>query len=192
MRCRLHGGKSLSGPAAPAWRHGRYSRTLPTGLVRRYEESLADPELLALRDEIALLDAHTLELIATLSNSEGPALWQQLQELQSGLSAAVSQQDLRTIESTLTELSSLLQNGANDAKVWDSILHVIENRRRLVESERRRLVDMQQMITAEQALALVGRLQDIILRNVDDRIVIAAISSELRAIALTDPSESAR
>ena len=91
MRCRLHGGKSLSGPAAPAWRHGRYSRTLPTGLVRRYEESLADPELLALRDEIALLDAHTLELIATLSNSEGPALWQQLQELQTGLSAAVSQ-----------------------------------------------------------------------------------------------------
>ncbi len=25
-RCRMHGGKSLRGPASPRWRHGRYAK----------------------------------------------------------------------------------------------------------------------------------------------------------------------
>jgi len=76
--CRMHGGSSLSGVASPAWRHGRYSRYLPGGLRRRYERAAADQELLALRDEIALVDARSQELLGRIAAAEGDAaeaLW---------------------------------------------------------------------------------------------------------------------
>jgi hypothetical protein len=140
--CRYHGGATPRGIASPNFKHGKYSKDLPKGLIARYEQAAQDPELLALRDEIALLDARMVELMHKLGGGEA------------------------------------------DQEVWKEIYAALEQRRRLVESERRRLVEMQQMITAEQALVLVARVADVVRKYISDRAVLAAISDELRAIAL--------
>ena len=62
-RCRMHGGKSLGGIASPNFKHGGYSKFLPVRLGDNYQEAMADPELLALRDDIALLDARVHDLM---------------------------------------------------------------------------------------------------------------------------------
>ena len=53
----------------------------------------------------------------------------------------------------------------------------LEGLRRLSESESKRLVAMQQMITAEQAMILLSAVVDVVRQNVSDRGVLAAISA---------------
>lgn len=78
-RCRLHGGKSLAGVAAPAFRHGRYSRVLPTGLADVYHRLLATDDLVALHDELALLQARVAELCARLDDGgDARAIWEEV------------------------------------------------------------------------------------------------------------------
>src|SRR5579863_9488305 len=61
--CRNHGALSPRGVASPAFKTGRYSRSLPARLVGRYQEAVADPELLSLRDDLALIDSRTSALL---------------------------------------------------------------------------------------------------------------------------------
>ena len=61
--CYHHGGKSLVGPAVNTYRSGRHSRYLPVRMAAKYQEAEHDPELLSLRDEIALVDARLADLL---------------------------------------------------------------------------------------------------------------------------------
>lgn len=68
-RCRLHGGTQPVGVASPNWKHGRYSnpryRLDPsTQLGEAYRRHLADPDYMALDQELALL-AGQVDVVAT-------------------------------------------------------------------------------------------------------------------------------
>ena len=69
-RCRMHGGSTPRGPAAGSWKHGRYSKAMPTGLLTRYQEGLGDKRFLELRDEIALLDARINDVLSGLRGGD--------------------------------------------------------------------------------------------------------------------------
>lgn len=146
--CHIHGGKTPSGMALPQTKTGRYSKHLPTRLGERYETALKDPDLLALRDEIALTDADISRILEHLEEEmpEDP--------------------DDRSIW--------LEQNEANR----DRMQSLIEQRRKLVETERKRLVDLQQMMTAEQAMVLLAAVEAIVRKYVD-RNTMASISADV-------------
>ncbi len=55
-RCALHGGRALSGPDSPTWKHGRFSKWLPKHLLAEAERAIQDPEFRQIRVELALLD----------------------------------------------------------------------------------------------------------------------------------------
>src|SRR5436305_15207335 len=78
--CRLHGGASLRGVAHPNFAHGRYSKCLPDRLIGRYEAAQRDPELVAMRDEIALVDVRIGELLSRLDSGESGATWALLRQ----------------------------------------------------------------------------------------------------------------
>src|SRR3954471_18287255 len=69
-RCRLHGGRTPRGLANANTRSGRYSRDLPTRVLLRYESALADPQLLSVRDDIALLQGAITDVMAELKEAE--------------------------------------------------------------------------------------------------------------------------
>lgn len=148
-RCRMHGGSTPTGLALPQTKTGRYSKHLPTRLGERYEAALKDPDLLALRDEIALTDADIGRLLAQVEE-EPPDDPEQFNKWQT-----------------------------NQASIRRSIHELIENRRRLVETERKRLVDMQQMMTAEQAMMLLAAVEAVIRKHVDDRNTLASIGADI-------------
>ena len=100
-RCRLHGGATPRGGAiGPAFKHGRYSRDLPTRLAARYREIQADQELRSLRAEIALVATRIVDVLGQIETGRGEAA---------------------------------------DQAAWAQIYHLIDRRRRLVESETRQL-----------------------------------------------------
>jgi hypothetical protein len=187
-RCRMHGGTSLAGLASPTLKTGRYSRYLPERLSERYQESLADGELLALREEIALTDARLADLLKRVDTGESGALWQAARGALREFQAARTRADVPKMTEWLLVLETTIQKGASDYAAWGEIATVLEQRRRLVESERKRLVEMQQVITVEKAMVLIAALTDIVKRHVTDRDTRAAISAELIQLTARESS----
>ena len=70
-RCRLHGGASLVGSALPQWKHGRWSKYLPESLATKFQEGLNDPELMQLRQDVALVDALLTDFADRVKKGKG-------------------------------------------------------------------------------------------------------------------------
>lgn len=186
-RCRMHRGNSNAGIGHPNFKHGRYSRYLPGDLLERYEEARRDPDLLAMKEEIALLDARLGDLLNRVMQGESRRLWGMVQDAYEQLKQAIRAKDATGMAFELSLLEDVIERGINDYDAWDAISGVIEQRRKIVETERKRLVDMQQMITAERAMVLVSVLQDSVRRHVDDPAVLAAIAGDIRAAFSVGP-----
>ena len=139
--CRLHGGKTPVGLAAPGFKTGRYSQYLPTALVDRYVTARTDPELLSLRDEIGLVDTRITEVLTSTSDSA-------------------------------TSLGT----------VWETLEPLIEQRRKLVESEHKRLHVLHSVITVEQFMVLLSTITEVIKTHVHDREALSAISLDLKRL----------
>jgi len=211
--CRFHGGLTPGGPAHPAYKHGRYSKYMPTNLEEKYKAARKDPDLLALSDEIAITDARIMETLEKIDVAGASHNWEVLQEKWQELLKVqrlmnetrgdpVRQAELqRQSANVLRELNEIIDSRAKNIEAWDDVDKLIEQRRRLVQTEGKRLADMKQIITAEKAMALVFALLDIIRRNlnmykaeskpVDDNLV-SLIATDIRAIVtLPDQSEAA-
>lgn len=89
----------------------------------------------------------------------------------------------------LSAVQAIITGGNTDDAAWGAVMAMVEQRRKLVDSESRRLVEMQQMITVEQAMALLAQLTSIITRHVPDRETRAAIAGELRGLIRRSPPE---
>lgn len=181
--CHIHGGKTPVGIAAPQTVTGRYSKHLPTRMLATYEASKADPELLALRDEIGLLDARLVDLLKRVDTGESGATWRALQAEYRAYREALAKADVPEMSARLKAIGSLITQGVADEAAWVDVRATVEHRRRLVESERKRLVDMQQMVTGEQAALLVRSLMQAIRDHVHDRDVLARITADLARVA---------
>jgi hypothetical protein len=78
-RCRLHGGKSLKSIAHPSFKTGKHSKFLPQQLRRDYDATLHDPELLSLRDAIALTEARVVDLVQRLGGEgDNFGIWREI------------------------------------------------------------------------------------------------------------------
>jgi len=187
-KCRIHGGASLAGVASATFKTGRYSKHIPTRLAARYGEALADPKLLELRDEIALVGTRQSELLERLDAGLSLQHWKDAQTAHSEMLAAIRAKDSVTMQTALVALGDALNVGMGDYAVWQEIIEMTEQRRRLVDSEHKRLVAMQQMITAEQAMVLLARVTDAIRKHVSDPTAVAAISAQLRTIVTAEAS----
>lgn len=186
-KCRIHGGATPRGLASPHLTHGRYSKDLPTRLASRYAEALADTELLSLRDDVALVDARIAELLTRIDKGESGRIWGKLADAKSEFITARGAADVPAMDRWLGEILRLIDAGNADWMIVADIVQLQDHKRKLGESERKRLIEMRQIITTEQAAVLLGAITDIIVRNVTDRDTRARISAELTRIADSSP-----
>lgn len=179
-KCKFHGGKSLRGVASPRFKDGRYSKFLPKGLVAKYEQATSDPELLNLRDNIAVMDIRLGDLLESVKHSKGGASnWSQIKKISRSIRASLEHEKIEEALDLVAKLDLVARDGIDQAHTWSEIGVVMETRRRLTESEQKRLVAMNQTITAENAMMLVHALASIVKRHVKDRDALALISEEL-------------
>lgn len=181
-RCRMHGGATPSGMALPQTTSGRYSKHLPTRMGERYQQALTDPELLAMREEVALLDARLSDVLERVDSGESGAAWALLKTQFADYRKAKPGTD-RDIALSLIE--DTIKQGLDDYAAWEEVRSLVDQRARIVANERQRLVQMQQMLSVEQAMTLVAAVADTVRKHVSDRDALAAISSDLaRLVAL--------
>lgn len=178
-RCYMHNGRAATGMAASGFKTGKYSRYLPARLLERYAESERDADLLALRGDIALVDARLADLLTRVDTGESGAVWRALSDAWAALRLARAAKDAAALNAALAEVGALIERAGADSAAWREIHAAVDQRRKLVESERKRLVEMQQMVTAEQAMTFVAALAESVRRNVSDPRAVAAISADL-------------
>lgn len=185
-RCHYHGGKSLAGIASGTYRTGRYSKVLPARLAGRYEEARQDAALLELRDEIGLVDSRLSDLLGRVDTGESGAIWRALKAAHLDLLKARNDPIKAAI--ALNAMGELITRGHADYAAWNEIAAVLEQRRRLVESERKRLIELQQTITTNQAMVLVTALLSSIKEHVTDRQALAKIQNDFIRLTTQEPS----
>ncbi len=181
-RCRMHGGMTPNGLALPQTKTGRYSKYLPARLAARYQEASTDGELLHLREDIALLDARLADLLGRVDSGESGAIWRMLRKAFDALQIARLSGNTIGMRDALGEIELLIVKGLADYAAWADVQQVLDQRRRLVESERKRMVEMQQMITSERAMLLMGAVVGIIKEHVHDRSTLTAISNAIGSL----------
>lgn len=196
-KCAVHGGKSLGGIAQPRFSTGRYSKYLPARLAGRYEEAASDPELLALKDDIALLDTRIASTVAALDTGESREAWSSLFALWQGLDRDMQAllddgETPESMEPTVAALGETIKRGLSEGYVWAEIRGLLKERAALVAGEQKRLVDMQQYVTATQALGFVAAVMASVRKHVSDRSALAAIGADLTQLSLREGGGSGR
>ncbi len=169
-RCRMHGGTIRRGIASPHFVHGRYSKVLPARLSERYAECFDDPELLSLRSEIALVDARLMELLDPIHGDEQGSDKIMAALLDEELDAAHLCNDEARVRAAEQRMMPYLESVLHRHQIieWHNIIPLLEARRKLCESEQKRLISARLMVSADQAGVLMQAVVSVIKQEVTD------------------------
>lgn len=182
--CRLHGGKSPIGPGSATFRTGRFSKFLPSRMAAEFEQAKRDPALLDLRDAIALADARLVDLLQRVDTGEAGIRWTEAQEALDAFTAAQVQGDTEGMRGALYTMQEAIRQGQSDYAAWHEVALVIEQRRKLVDSEHKHLEAAHEILSIDRAMLLLGVVVQTIQRHVTDRSVLSAIASDLQGSVL--------
>lgn len=180
--CHMHSGTAPRGLAHPSTKHAKYTKDMPTRLVADVERALADPDLISLRLESAITSARMNDLLARVDPGEAGILWRKARAAMADFRAAQRADDAPAAATALRELEDVLGRGVQDYAAWDEWFKAVEMRRRLADTERRRLEALEYHITKQQGALLVARVYDIVSRHVADPKVLGAIGRELEPL----------
>lgn len=153
----MHGGAVVRGPSHPRWRHGRtsvYRDLLPERMRETFTRIMDDPKLLALETDIGLLETRQVELLTAMQEGLDPgAALMAITEHLKDLSVAVATANMVGIGLAAEEIAEAAQNGVQTANVWNEFMRLGEAKRKLVETEGKRLERMQTYMSASEARA---------------------------------------
>lgn len=181
--CAMHGGKSLRGMDSPTFKTGRYSKDAPARLHSRYMAGLDDPELTSLRDEIALVDARTAELLQLASVSgEHQTLVDARESIDQAFAIiAKPQADAQSLYKALEALKAILHR-PDDAETWKAINANLDLRAKLATGETNRLKLADQFITVAEAQLIQYAMLRSIEMHVADEATRRAIGQDFAKI----------
>lgn len=185
--CYMHGGKSLRGVASPTLKHGGYSIDLPTRLQSTYLATESDPRLLDLTADLALNRAFMQDALSGLDSGESGRLLKALKETWNDLQRANREKDGEAARLALNEIGTLINHGYGAYAARDEAMDISERRRKLVESEQKRRVAMQDMITTDKAMVLLAAVASTVRKHVSDPNALAAIAADLGRLVAHDP-----
>lgn len=175
-RCRLHGGKNLRGIASPTFKHGRYSKYMPQGMGERFREALADPQMLALDKDVAIVEARLTELLSGLG--EAGAGWKAVVDWKDKLLQARASGDGATLTAALNGLVAAITSGNGERERWTEIGELVEGRRKLIDSIHKHEVQAREVMTLDRAMALFTAISHTVRQNVHDRESLRRISEQ--------------
>jgi hypothetical protein len=187
--CYHHGGRSLAGIAHPNYKDGRASRyMLPLRMRDDYQTALSDPKLLDLKPEIALVHARAQDLMNRVDSGESGNLWRLLRKAYADL---VKAKDGEEQLAAVAEIGKLITRGAADYAAWAETMREIDRKQRLVESTRKRAMELHQMVTLDQLKPWLFDTIDFVRRYITDRAQLSEFQRILETRFGTDAAGTA-
>jgi hypothetical protein len=159
-RCRLHGGATPGGIASPNFKHGRrskYLKHLCGDLRDGFRAALTDPNLLAMNEEVALLQTRVSQLLDQLSATAPPPWGQAVEALNDLKLARDGDRDAK-----LAELERVVRQGADAAashgKTWAELRKTIDLKGKLAQAEQHLQIERNALVPVEWAVAFADAL----------------------------------
>ena len=139
-----------------------------------------------------MVDARVADVLTRVDTGEAGTMWGKLDELRRRFEDAQMKGRTRISANAVQDMMVLVGKGASDFAAWAEVIGLLEQRRKLVESERKRQVEMHQMVTVDKAMVLIDQLSDSVrghvFANCDGdaaRIILAGVQADiLRAITV--------
>ena len=189
-RCVQHGARSLKGSAHPRWKGGAFSKYLPRDLRQRYEKWLSSPDLLAGRNEVAMLKSRIEELAGRLDNSnESGESWRALQEAFAELKRATAAGDEAATATAVTRLQAIIDGAVSNEAAWDAFTDLVERATLIAQRETKRQADERVSVGVDQVRLVFSSLAECILREVRDPQTRAAIVAHIERMRILGAGE---
>jgi hypothetical protein len=166
---------------------GERSKHMQGDMATRYERSLQDTELLNLRRDLAMMETRIHDLMDTVNIGESRTAWNELQAAGQEFNRLWHGRQLAQSQQQLLVILDLIDHGSERANGWDELQRTIELRRKLSETETKRLVALKQFVTAERAMTLIEDVMEVIKRNVLDPEVRRNCVRDLKRLIVTTP-----
>ncbi len=166
--CRFHGGRNPVGKANGQYKHGKYMRwgnDLPSRLGEKLQSYMQDGDPHDLEAEIALIDLGIGDLVSKLDSGESMAAWQAAIAAYDEVMTAIAEQDTSAMQSSLTTLGSILRSGPAHMDIWAEIKSMADQKRKIVESNRRAVKEREEMLDRRQQAALMGAIAAAVARS---------------------------
>ncbi len=129
-RCRMHGGKVVGvGTSAPNFKHGRYSRFLPSDMVKLFEEANANPDLLEMSEHVALLEARIQSVLAASAAGDPVPNWSELNDVFADLETVVLAGETDRVVDQLARMHRILDAGMRWDTTWQTVGSTMEQMR---------------------------------------------------------------
>lgn len=167
-RCRLHGGATPKGLASPHFKTGKRSDHLPPAMLKAYQEMVNNPDLLSVREDVALIDAMIAAKLPLLESGESAQHWEQVAKFIRQARIAYKTENYGTLEDALNELEAISDKRRLFYATEQEVGNQLELRRKLVDTENKILYNKERALTAEQAMLMISALLDSVRRNVTD------------------------
>jgi hypothetical protein len=166
-RCKYHGGKTPVGIEAKNTKHGRYSKYIPVALMEKYRHAEEDTDLMSLKGEMALVTARLYELVEKIEDTAGKIPYSELlRQYERFKMAERAGQD--NAEYLKLEFEAMLVSIKEDMKIWDEVAHMVNVKRRLVDSEQKKMKQMSQYVEVDRVMLLFGALMDIVVNEIEE------------------------
>ena len=186
-RCKLHGGMSTGRPLI----HGRRSKFLPRRLAERVEEGISDPNLISVLEDVALIDALISEECENLGEDKPAELWTEATELFQTYDRlrAGSVEERAKAAGAYIGLKAILEKGEGLYRRIGRIMTMTEQKRKLSETEMKRLVHLKQFVSVVELAVFAAKLQALISETVKDKKERDALALGIIELFRPNPSE---
>lgn len=150
----------------------RYRQYLPEKLAKLYEEALSRPDLLELENQIAVIDAKIMTTFEEAGSETLPSWGDIMIEV-----SRLRDPELGPV--AVTNLEQWARAGADHDAKWQQIQQMMEQQRKLVETEIRRKKELNLMIPVDRIMLLMASIADVIKRHVKDPATLQQIKREM-------------
>lgn len=136
----------------------RYQQFIPERLAEKYLMSVNDPEIIALNDDIALVETRIKQILERIDDDAPPPVWADAYNAFREFMMYKRLNDTEKARETLDLLEDIFERQASDRETWDEVFSRLEQRMKLASEERKRRMDMRALMDAEQVMDIASRL----------------------------------
>ncbi len=157
--CRYHGGKSPKGIDSPHYKHGRYSKYAPAGVLNDYRAYLRDSERIEVDDELAAMRTVFALTYSEVSSKATTDSWERAYGIYKEILRDYKPKGKRDgFLTKIKKMGAILEEGAGQERHIATLNKTSEQVRKLVDTKRQIAVDKGEFIARGYIIELLDRI----------------------------------